>query len=70
METKICKDCGEDRPLDEYHYSDKKKGILKSYCKDCSYKRVQEHIDKDPITHRHYMNRYYRKIPMFTLEIT
>ena len=63
METKICKDCGEELDVSMFHYSDKKKGILKSYCKDCSYKRVQSHIAEDPIAHKHYMNRYYRENP-------
>lgn len=60
---KECKDCGVERPLEDYHYSDKKNGILKSYCKDCSYKRAQEHIAKDPIAHYYYMKRYYRENP-------
>ena len=63
METKICKDCGVEKPLDQYHYSDKPNGILKSYCSECSYKRAQEHIAKDPIAHFHYMKRYYRENP-------
>ncbi len=63
METKICKDCGEELDVSMFHYSDKKKGILKSYCKDCSYNRTQAHIAKDPIAYKHYMNRYYRENP-------
>jgi len=63
METKICKDCNKELTLDRFHYSDKKKGILKSYCSDCCYKRAQEHIAKDPIAHFHYMKRYYRENP-------
>ena len=63
METKICKDCDKELSLDMFHYSNKPKGIKKSYCKDCSYNRVQEHIAQDPIAHKHYMNRYYRENP-------
>ena len=61
--TKECKDCGVDKDLNEYHYSDKKKGILKSYCKDCSYNRAKKHIEKDPLAHYYYMKRYYKENP-------
>ena len=61
--TKTCKDCGKEHPLESYHYSDKKNGIRKSYCKDCSYKRAQEFIAKDPIAHQYYMKRYIKENP-------
>ncbi len=63
METKICRDCGKELSVDMFHFSDKKKGVLKSYCKDCSYDRVQAHIAEDPIAFKHYQNRYYRENP-------
>ena len=63
METKECKDCGKELDVSMFHYSNKKKGILKSYCKDCSYNRVQQHIEQDPVAYKHYMNRYYRENP-------
>ncbi len=63
METKECKDCKKELPVDMFHYSNKPKGLLKSYCKQCSYSRVQEHIEKDPIAFKHYMNKYYRENP-------
>ena len=62
-ESKVCLDCGEERPLDEYHYSNKAKGEKKSYCRDCCYIRTQKHIAKDPIANYHYMKRYYRENP-------
>ena len=61
--SKECKDCGVERPLEDFHYSDKQNGILKSYCRDCSYKRAQEHIEKDPVAHYYYMKRYYKENP-------
>ena len=54
---KICKDCEVLHPIEEYHYSDKKKGIRKSYCKDCCYNRAQENIAKDPLAYHSYMKR-------------
>ena len=63
METKECKDCKKELSLDMFHYSNKPKGILKSYCKDCSYNRAQAHIEKDPIAHHYYMKRYYKENP-------
>ena len=62
-ETKVCKDCGKELPLSKYHYSNKAKGIRKSYCADCCYKRAQAHVDKDPVAHHHYIRRYYRENP-------
>lgn len=61
--TKECKDCNKELDLDKFHYANKKKGILKSYCKDCSYVRAQKHIAKDPIAHEYYMKRYYKENP-------
>ena len=63
METKECKDCKQEVSLDKFHYSDKPKGILKSYCKDCSYKRAKAHVEKDPIAYQYYMKRYYKENP-------
>ncbi len=63
MESKVCLDCEKELPTEMFHYAHKKKGILKSYCKQCSYNRVQKHIEKDPIAHYHYMKRYYRENP-------
>lgn len=63
METKVCLDCSEDLPIEVFHFSNKKKGIRKSYCRNCSYKRAKANIEKDPIAHYHYMKRYYRENP-------
>ena len=63
METKECKDCKKELDLSLFHYSDKKKGILKSYCKDCSYQRALKNIEKDPIAYRYYQKRYYQENP-------
>jgi len=63
METKECKDCKRELDLNEYHYSDKKRGYLKSYCKDCSYNRAQAFIEKDPVAWHYYMKRYYAENP-------
>lgn len=62
-EVKQCKDCEDIKLLEEYHYSDKKKGIRKSYCKDCCYERAKANIAKDPIAHNYYMKRYYNENP-------
>ena len=62
-EVKTCSTCGNDYPVNTYHYSNKAKGIRKSVCKDCSYKKAQAFIAKDPIAHYHYMKRYYRENP-------
>ncbi len=61
--NKVCTCCDNSFPVESYHYSNKKKGIRKSVCKDCSYEKAQAHIEKDPVAHYHYMKRYYRENP-------
>ena len=63
METKTCKDCKRELDVNEFHFANKKTGVLKSYCRDCCYDRQQAHIAKDPVAFKHYMNRYYRENP-------
>lgn len=63
METKVCTCCGTDLPISHYHYANKSRGIRKSVCRDCSYKKAQDFIAKDPIAHHHYMKRYYNENP-------
>ena len=60
---KVCTCCGESFPVESYHYADKKKGIRKTVCKQCSYDKAQAFIAKDPVAHFHYMKRYYRENP-------
>jgi len=62
-QSKVCTRCGIDHPLSHYHYANKKKGQLKSVCKDCSYLYAKENIAKDPIAHHYYMKRYYKENP-------
>ena len=62
-EVKQCKDCEEIYLVEEFHYSNKKRGIRKSYCKNCCYERAQAHIEKDPIAWKYYMKRHYRENP-------
>lgn len=61
--TKTCKDCNKELDVSMFHYSNKPKGRLKSYCKDCSYVRAQKHIEKDPLAYEYYQKRYYRENP-------
>ena len=35
METKVCSNCGIEKPLTEYHLRDKSKGIYRNICKEC-----------------------------------
>lgn len=63
MDYKTCTRCGTDHPVENYHYANKPKGILKSVCKECSYLYAQEFIAKDPLAHHYYMKRYYKENP-------
>lgn len=42
METKICNTCGEEKPLTEFNFRDKRKGIYSAQCKECLHKRRKE----------------------------
>jgi hypothetical protein len=35
MDKKVCSKCGNEKPIGDFNYKDKKKGIYKSYCKLC-----------------------------------
>lgn len=63
MEYKTCTRCGNDHPVESYHYANKAKGVRKSVCKECSYLYAKEFIAKDPIAHKYYMNKYYKENP-------
>lgn len=60
---KICTCCEGSFPIETYHYANKKKGIRKTVCKQCSYDKAKAFIEKDPIAHYHYMQKYYRENP-------
>lgn len=45
MERKICTKCGEDKPITEFNWRDKKKGRKHSNCKSCVSKRDKEKYD-------------------------
>jgi len=62
-EVKMCRDCEEILLIDYFHYSDKKRGIRKSYCKECCYQRAKKSIAKDPIAYKSYMIKYYKEHP-------
>ena len=49
MKTKVCKRCGEDKPLSEYHVSNRKSGVLQPTCKECSaiYAREYRQVNRD-----------------------
>ena len=61
--TKECRDCKQELDVSKFHYSNKPKGILKSYCKDCSYERNKVYIEQDPLAYQSYMKRYYKENP-------
>lgn len=35
METKICTKCGQERPIEDFYWKNKAKGLRRSECKDC-----------------------------------
>ena len=42
MKTKICNICGEEKPLTEFNFRDKRKGTYRAQCKECLHKRKNE----------------------------
>ena len=57
METKKCKACGDEKSLNDYHYS---KGVYKSYCKVCANKRSVEYKRKKADEWNKYQREYYK----------
>ncbi len=59
---KKCKECGEEKSLDNYYISCKYKGkpIYKSYCKDCNIIRAETHR-QDNLKHYNKLRKVYRK---------
>ena len=43
MKKKVCKECGIEKPISEYHVSSKVSGVLHPSCKDCSAKYAREY---------------------------
>lgn len=42
METKICKGCGKELPLSDYHKDERMIGGHKNYCRECVSKQEEE----------------------------
>lgn len=42
METKICNVCGQEKPLTEFNFRDKRKGTYRAQCKECLHRRKNE----------------------------
>lgn len=36
MDKKVCSKCGDEKPIEDFNYKDKKKGTYKSHCKLCT----------------------------------
>ena len=46
METKVCRKCGRELPLSEFHKKSASKDGLQDYCKQCSSKSAAESVRK------------------------
>ncbi len=46
--TKLCVDCGEDKPLGAYSRHGGRRDQLRAYCKPCSVLRVQDYKRRNP----------------------
>lgn len=55
-ETKICTECGEEKPLTEFNFRDKRKGTYRAQCKNCLHKR------KNELYQTRYRERYKEKL--------
>lgn len=49
-----CPDCGETKPLDEYHRNKRNKNGRNTYCKPCHLRRTREFIKRKYGNTRHY----------------
>lgn len=67
METKICNICGEEKPLTEFNFRDRRKGTYMAQCKECLHKhkndlyktkykeRYKDRLKENKIKHREYI---------------
>ena len=60
METKICKECGRELPIDEFYKKSNKKFRI-AICKDCISKRRKEYYKKNRNTILDRQNKYYQE---------
>lgn len=63
METKTCKDCNKELPIEMFHIMDSKRGYRKSYCKDCDYTRKKGWIQENFLEWQYALKRYARENP-------
>lgn len=63
METKVCKRCGREHPLEKYDFADKKRGYRKSYCRDCSLKIYNDWRYDNPEKDQEARKLYYLTHP-------
>ncbi len=47
METKVCRSCGRETPLDQFNYRVKAKGLRQRYCRDCTQAQLKAHYQKN-----------------------
>lgn len=60
MDTKICNVCGEEKPLTEFNFRNKREGLYMAQCKECLHKRRRELYRtryKDRYKHRLKLNK-------------
>lgn len=57
---RTCKRCGTTKSVTEYHFSNKKRGIRKSYCKDCSCAITADHKKEHKEKYHDYCKKYYQ----------
>lgn len=61
-ETKTCKDCGDDKPLSEFHTTHKGK-YFKPWCKDCANARKRTWTQENPERIKAYDKAYHAENP-------
>jgi hypothetical protein len=65
MKTKLCKDCGEEKPIERFsqmkNYNNTDTTYYKPYCKDCMTERMNKWREKNREKFLAYQAKWHRK---------
>jgi len=60
METKICRECKEEKPIEEFTKHKRMKGGYDTICKKCNNSKVKKWVEKNPDKYGLKCKRWYR----------
>jgi hypothetical protein len=61
METKICRECKEEKPIEEFTKHKRMKGGYDNICKECNNSKVKKWVEENPDKYGLKCKRWYRE---------